>query len=379
MNAHARYPAIADLKSRARRRIPHFVWEYLDSATGVEATQRRNRSMLDQVLFNPSILHGEFTPDLTTTLLGKSHPLPIGIAPLGMSGLIWPGAEQMLARMAAREQIPYGLSTVASQLPESVGPHAGDQGWFQLYPPRDPTIREDILKRAKNAGFHTLILTVDVPVASRRERQTRGGLTQPPRLTPRLALQAAQCPAWLLGIRKTGMPRLRLMESYSDIKATLPANQHIGYLLRTSPDWDYFKSLRDSWDGPLVVKGVGRPDDAARLTDEGADAIWVSTHAGRQFDGGPASIEILPAIRAATTLPVIFDSGIEGGLDVLRAIALGADFVMLGRAFHYGLAAMGEPGAAHVLDILRQDMISNMGQLGARNLRDLSTCLRAPQ
>ncbi|MBR2573803.1 MAG: alpha-hydroxy-acid oxidizing protein [Loktanella sp.] len=376
MNAHAKYPAISDLKTRARGRIPHFVWEYLDSATGVEATQRRNRTALDQVLLNPSILHGEFTPDLSTTLLGRDHPLPIGIAPLGMSGLIWPGAEQMLARMAAREAIPYTLSTVASQLPEDVGPHAGDQGWFQLYPPRDPVIRDDILNRAKGAGFHTLVLTVDVPVASRRERQTRGGLTQPPKLTPRLALQAARCPAWLLGIRQTGMPRLRLMESYSQVKGSLPSNQHIGYLLRTSPDWDYFKALRDAWDGPLVVKGVGRADDAARLTDEGADAIWVSTHAGRQFDGGPASIETLPAIRAATPLPVIFDSGIEGGLDVLRALALGADFVMLGRAFHYGLAAMGEPGAAHVLDILRQDMISNMGQLGARSLKDLPACLR---
>ncbi|WP_445810146.1 alpha-hydroxy acid oxidase [Yoonia sp.] len=376
MNAHAKYPAISDLKTRARGRIPHFVWEYLDSATGVEATQRRNRTALDQVLLNPSILHGEFAPDLSTTLLGRDHPLPIGIAPLGMSGLIWPGAEQMLARMAAREAIPYTLSTVASQLPEDVGPHAGDQGWFQLYPPRDPVIRDDILNRAKRAGFHTLVLTVDVPVASRRERQTRGGLTQPPKLTPRLALQAARCPAWLLGIRQTGMPRLRLMESYSQVKGSLPSNQHIGYLLRTSPDWDYFKALRDAWDGPLVVKGVGRADDAARLTDEGADAIWVSTHAGRQFDGGPASIETLPAIRAATPLPVIFDSGIEGGLDVLRALALGADFVMLGRAFHYGLAAMGEPGAAHVLDILRQDMISNMGQLGARSLKDLPACLR---
>lgn len=376
MNAHAKYPAISDLKTRARGRIPHFVWEYLDSATGVEATQRRNRTALDQVLLNPSILHGEFAPDLSTTLLGRDHPLPIGIAPLGMSGLIWPGAEQMLARMATREAIPYTLSTVASQLPEDVGPHAGDQGWFQLYPPRDPVIRDDILNRAKRAGFHTLVLTVDVPVASRRERQTRGGLTQPPKLTPRLALQAARCPAWLLGIRQTGMPRLRLMESYSQVKGSLPSNQHIGYLLRTSPDWDYFKALRDAWDGPLVVKGVGRADDAARLTDEGADAIWVSTHAGRQFDGGPASIETLPAIRAATPLPVIFDSGIEGGLDVLRALALGADFVMLGRAFHYGLAAMGEPGAAHVLDILRQDMISNMGQLGARSLKDLPACLR---
>ncbi len=206
-----------------------------------------------------------------------------------------------------------------------------------------------------------------------------GGLTQPPKLTPRLAMQAAQCPAWLNGIRKTGMPRLRLMESYSDIKGTLPSNEHVGYLLRTSPDWDYFKSLRDVWDGPLIVKGVSTPEDAARLTKEGADAIWVSNHAGRQFDGGPSTIETLPQVRAATDLPVIFDSGIEGGLDVLRALALGADFVMLGRAFHYGLAALGEPGAAHVLDILRQDMISNMGQLGTRTLKDLPDRLRSTQ
>ena len=379
MSLHSRYPAIADLKTRARARIPHFVWEYLDSATGVEATQARNRVMLDQVLLNPSILHGEFEPDLSTTFLGKSHPLPIGIAPVGMSGLIWPGAEQMLARTAAHASIPFTLSTVASQLPEDVGPHAGDQGWFQLYPPRDPEIRADILKRAKNAGFHTIVLTVDVPVASRRERQTRGGLTNPPKLTPRLAIQAAQCPAWLNGIRKTGMPRLRLMESYSENRSALPSNQHIGYLLRTSPDWDYFKSLREAWDGPLIVKGIGNPDDAARLTDEGADALWVSNHAGRQFDGGPATMETLPLIRAATTLPLIFDSGIEGGLDVLRALASGADFVMLGRAFHYGLAALGEVGAAHVLDILRQDMISNMGQLGTKTLKELPNRLRTAQ
>lgn len=379
MTLHSRYPAISDLKTRARARIPHFVWEYLDSATGLEATQRRNRDKLDEVLLNPSILHGEFEPDLSTTLLGQTHPLPIGIAPVGMSGLIWPGAEQMLARTAARENIPFTLSTVASQLPEDVGPYAGDHAWFQLYPPRDPDIRDDILKRAKNAGFHTIVLTVDVPVASRRERQTRGGLTNPPKLTPRLAMQAAQCPAWLNGIRKTGMPRLRLMESYSENRSALPSNQHIGYLLRTSPDWDYFKALRDVWDGPLIVKGVGNAADAARLSDEGADAIWVSNHAGRQFDGGPSTIEILPQVKAATNLPVIFDSGIEGGLDVLRALALGADFVMLGRAFHYGLAAIGESGAAHVLDILRQDMISNMGQIGTRTLKDLPNRLRTTQ
>jgi L-lactate dehydrogenase (cytochrome) len=369
--SHHRFPAISDLKTAARRRIPHFVWEYLDSGTGTEATLRRNRCKLDEILLQPSILHGEFTPDLTTTFLGRDYPLPFGIAPVGMSGLIWPGAEQMLARTAAKENIPYTISTVATQTPEDVAEHHGGQGWFQIYPPRDAKIRADMLKRAKDAGFHTLVLTVDVPVASRRERQTRGGLQQPPRLTPRLAMQAARCPSWLNGIRQTGMPRMKLMDSYAEQTTALPSNQHVGYLLRTSPDWDYVEKLRAEWDGPLIVKGVSDTRDVVRLADSGVDAIWVSNHAGRQFDASPATIEALPAIRAATDLPVIFDSGVEGGLDILRALALGANFVMLGRAFHYGLGAMGEAGASHVVDILRQDMIANMGQLGTRTLADL--------
>ena len=377
MTLHNRYPAICDLKSRARRRIPHFVWEYLDSATGNEATQARNRTALDKVLFHPSILHGEFTPDLSTTFLSKTYPLPIGIAPVGMSGLIWPEAETFLAQTAAKEGIPYGLSTVATQTPEDLAPHIGDQGWFQIYPPRDADIRADMLKRAKDAGFHTLVMTVDVPVASRRERQTRGGLQQPPRLTPRLAIQAAQCPAWLMGIRKTGMPRMKLMDSYANQQSALPSTQHVGYLLRTSPDWDYVQKLRDAWDGPLIIKGVSRAQDATALEKEGVDALWVSNHAGRQFDGGLATIETLPEVRAATSLPLIMDSGIEGGLDVIRAIASGADFVMLGRAFHYSLGALGAGGPAHLLDILRQDMIANMGQLGAKTLKDLKNQLAA--
>ncbi|MFY0690849.1 MAG: alpha-hydroxy-acid oxidizing protein [Paracoccaceae bacterium] len=372
MDLHAKFPAISDLKRAARRRIPHFVWEYLDSATGVEATQARNRTKLDEILLRTSILHGEFTPDLSVKLLGRDYPLPFGISPVGMSGLIWPGAEKTLARTAAKLGIPYGLSTVATQLPDDVGPLAGDQGWFQMYPPRDPEIRKDMLERARNAGFHTLILTVDVPVASRRERQIRGGLTQPPRLTGRLALQAAMRPVWLNGIRQTGMPRMRLMDCYASSTSQLPSNEHVGYLLRTSPDWDYVAWLRDAWDGPFVIKGVTNPEDAARLEQEGVDAIWVTNHAGRQFDGAPASIESLPAVRAATKLPVIFDSGVESGLDILRAMALGADFVMLGRAWHYALGALGDKGPEHLADILAKDLAANMGQIGARNLAGLS-------
>ncbi|MBD3663669.1 alpha-hydroxy acid oxidase [Sulfitobacter aestuariivivens] len=372
MDLHARYPALSDLRIRARRRLPRFIWDYLDSGTGDEKTRARNRSALDRIGMMPAVLGGEMTPDLSTTLLGHTHPLPFGIAPVGMSGLIWPDAEGHLARAAATHGIPYCLSTVAAQSPEDVGPHLGDHGWFQLYPPRDPAVRADLLERARSAGFSTLVLTVDVPVASRRERQTRSGLTHPPRLTPRLFGQVALRPAWALATIRSGMPRMRTLEKYVDGKmAHLPPTAHVGYLLRTAPDWDYVGWLRDHWDGPFILKGILRPQDATKAQQAGIDAIWVSNHAGRQFDGAPASIDALPAIRAATNLPLIFDSGIETGLDILRALRLGADFVMMGRAFHYGLAALGPKGIDHLIDVLRYDLLANMGQLGSRTLRDL--------
>ncbi|MFY9210770.1 MAG: alpha-hydroxy acid oxidase [Aestuariivita sp.] len=379
MNLDAKYPGLADLRRAARMRLPKFVWEYLDSATGDETTKARNRAGLDRVGLMPSILHGEFTPDLSTTFLGQTLPVPFGIAPVGMSGLIWPDAEGHLARAGKRHGLPYTLSTVASQSPEDVAPHLGQQAWFQLYPPRDEEIRRDMLARARDAGFSTLVLTVDVPVASRRERQTRSGLTQPPRLTPRLLAQVAMRPAWAMGMARRGMPHMRMLDKYSSAGGqNLPPTAHVGYLLRTSPDWAYLRWLRDHWEGPLIVKGVLRASDCAPLKEAGADAIWISNHAGRQFDGAPATIDVLPAIRAATDLPIIFDSGIEGGLDILRALACGADFVMLGRAWHIALAALGEAGPDHLFDVLCKDMVANMGQLGARSLAELPEPIALP-
>jgi L-lactate dehydrogenase (cytochrome) len=372
MDLHATYPALSDLRARARRRIPKFVWEYLDSGTGSGATLARNRAGLDRIGMMPSVLHGEFTPDLTTRLGARTLPLPFGIAPIGMSGLMWPDAEGHLARGAARAGIPYSLSTVATQSPEDLAPHLGEHAWFQMYPPRDPGIRRDMLARAKAAGFSALILTVDVPVASRRERQVRSGLTNPPRLTPRLMAQVAMRPAWAMGMARRGMPHMRGLDKYANTATDgLSPTAHVGYLLRTAPDWDYVKFLRDEWEGDFFVKGVLKPADATRLEGLGVDGIWVSNHAGRQFDGAPAAIDALPQVRAATTLPILFDSGIEGGLDILRALALGADFVMLGRAFHFALAALGPRGIDHLIDILAKDLTANMGQLGARSLSEL--------
>jgi len=293
---------------------------------------------------------------------------------MGMSGLIWPDAERHLARTGASAGVPYCLSTVAAQTPETVGPHAGDQGWFQLYPQDTYEHRIDLMHRARDAGFHTLVLTVDVPAPSRRERQRRAGLQVPMRITPRHFWQAAVRPRWAFGTLRHGVPRLRTLEKYTEITKTLGVTEHAGYRTRGYLEWSDLAMLRNHWDGPFIVKGVLSGTQASRLIAEGVDAIWVSNHGGRQFDGAPSSLEGLRAVRAAVgpNYPLIYDGGIAGGLDVMRALASGANFVMLARAFHHGLAAFGAHGAAHVIDILREDMIANMGQIGARKIAGLT-------
>ncbi len=371
LNLDARYPALSDLRARAKRRLPHFVWEYLDSGTGADRVVARNRAALDAISFMPAILRGEVEASTETGFLDQNLKMPVGIAPVGMSGLIWPDAERILAKAAARAGIPYTLSTVASQTPEDVSSALGENAWFQLYPPRDPEVRRAMLRRAKDAGFDTVVLTADLPAASRRERQIRSGLTQPPKLTPRILAQVAIRPAWALGMARRGMPRMRLIDDFAPGTKGLTLNNHAGYQLRTVPDWDYLREMRDEWDGKLIVKGVLDVRDVAPLKMAGVDAIWVSNHGGRQFDGAPVGLHLLPGIRAETDLPIVFDGAIEGGLDILRAVALGADLVMLGRGWHYALGALGDAGPDHLAHILRSDLISNMGQMALSAVQDV--------
>jgi len=386
MDLQDRYPTVADLRRKARTRIPHFVWEYLDSATGDETAHARNKAALEAIRFHPAILKGPQAVRLETRFLGQDYDAPFGVAPVGMAGLIWPGAEQMLARAARDARLPFCLSTVATRLPEEIGPIAGEMGWFQLYPPSDPEIRRDMVQRAWTAGFRTLVMTVDLPAPSRRERQRKAGITLPPRITPRILAQVATKPAWALGTLQNGTPRLRLVESYVDERGPKGSLAHPGYIIRGAPDWAYLHALRAEWQGALIVKGVMDPADAPALVEAGVDAIWISNHAGRQFDGCRAAIEVLPEVRAALPeTPLIFDSGVRGGLDILRALAMGADFVMLGRAFYYAVAALGEAGGAHVIELLRDDMAANLGQMGLPSpdgLRDKLTdplpCFSAP-
>ena len=371
------HPSIEDLRRKAQKRIPRFAFEYLDSATGRELGAKVNRDALDAIGFLPSVLCGRTKANLQAKLLGKPYDLPFGIAPVGMSGLMWAGAERMLAQAAVAHNIPFSLSSVAVASPEDVALHIGQNGWFQHYPVKSADLRRKMLPRIKAAGFHTLIITVDVPEESRRERQRRANLTVPPKADLRTLTEMAVRPAWCLAQLREGiMPRMRFFDDYVPQRGR-ESFTHAGALIRGIPDWQYLEELRAEWDGHLIVKGVLRPEDAKRMVEIGADCIWVSNHGGRQFEAGPAVIDQLPKSRAAVgkDVPLIYDSGVAWGLDVMRALAKGADFVMVGRAFQYAVAAFGRKGIDHLVHILKADITANMSQLGLENLDQLPSYL----
>ncbi len=372
-----RYPAVADLQGRAKRRLPYFSWEYLDSGTGKEHCISRNEEALREITFLPRLMQGKRRATLDTELFGTTYKTPFGIAPVGLTGLMWPGIEKMLAKTAATYSLPYCLSTVATETPEVIGPIVDGKGWFQLYPPEDHGIRHDLLARFKASGFTTLVITADTPVQSQRERQKRAGVSVPPKRSIKTYLSAAMCPAWSHATLQHGMPRFRTMEKYVDATdiAEIGAymNANMGSL-----DWDYIAETRKEWDGPMLIKGILSPSDARQSIECGANGVIVSNHGGRQFDGAPAAINALPDVveEIAGEGKVLFDSGIRGGLDICRALALGADFVLLGRAFIYGAVALGQQGSDHVAELLISDLNSNLANLGCTDLTQLATYLQ---
>ena len=367
------YPAILDLAKKAKKRVPKVSWEYLESGTGHESLIKRNLEAFEKIKFTPRFCKGVLKPAIATRILGKTYNSPFGIAPVGLTGLIWPRTEAYLAAAARHYQIPYTLSTVATETPETIGPIVGDMGWFQLYPPKEMKLCKNILKRAKTAGFHTLLITADVPMAGRRERTKRAGLRMPPKITPELIWQGITHPAWTVATLKRGLPRLRTIEAYTDYKDMKFVSGYVGNRLGGTLDWNYCKAIKDIWQGPVVIKGILHSKDAEKAVDIGLDGVLVSNHGGRQFDGAIAAIDALRAIAKTINgrAAVLFDSGIRNGLDIMRALSLGADFVLLGRSFIYGVAAIGQYGGHHVTELLMDDLKNNMVQLGIEQLADL--------
>jgi len=361
--------SIADLARLARRRLPAFVFNYIEGGAGEDCGVLRNEAAFRNILFRVRRFAG-LAAAAPVELFGRTYAQPFGIAPIGMANLAWPGTDLTLARLAQRENIPYVLSTAGTTSIERVAAVAPDVAWFQLYLSRDDRITDDMIRRAWDAGIRVLVFTVDVPIASRRNRAIRDGFSLPFRYTGRLVADLATHPLWSVATLRAGVPNLETYAKYAESGDLQVVGQFIAQLNKNGFDWDDLRRVRHLWKGTLVVKGVLAAEDAAEAVRIGADAIWVSNHGGRQLESAPASIDALGPIRAAvgTAVPVLFDGGIRGGEDIIKARALGADMSFSGRCFAYGVGAGGEPGAAKAFEILARETLTSLTQIGCPSI-----------
>ena len=353
-----------DARRLARRRLPWMVFDYIDGSAGRETGAARNRAALDAMTLRPRILRDVSNRNLGTTLFGAPTQRPFGIAPMGMCNLSAPGADLMLARLAARYQVPHGVSTVASTPMEKIIDVAQGHAWFQLYFSGDGSGTFKLVDRAKAAGYQTLVLTVDVPEVGRRPRELRHGFKMPFRIGPRQFIDFALHPQWSISSLLAGKPQMANfeMDGY-DFDRTES---------RAKATWDTLHQLRDQWPGHLVVKGVLDPEDAVTLKDAGVDAIQVSSHGARQLESAPSPFEMLPLIRKAVgpDFPLFFDSGLRSGEDALKALAAGANFAFFGRILQFAMAAGGRQGLDRLWDILTDEMSIAMAQTGLSDVSD---------
>lgn len=359
-----------DMRKRARRRLPRMVFDYLEGGAGSERGLSRNRTALDNVLFNPHRLIAVDRRDLSVRLFGKTYRMPLAIAPTGLNGVLWPGGDLALARAAARYDIPFCLSTASTSTIEEVARATDAEKWFQLYV-LNREQAQAFVRRALQAGYSTLVLTVDVAVNGKRERDLRSGFKVPFKRSPKIVLDAATHPRWTLAQLKCGLPQLANFASanVADIasQSALMARQ-----MDAGFDWTAFAALRDLWPHKLIVKGVLSVADALLLEKAGADAVIFSNHGGRQLEDVPASIELLRLARETLRIPILMDSGIRSGSDIAKAVASGATMALSGRALLYGLAAGGEAGVCQVLEMLKAELDNTLALLGCARAESLS-------
>ncbi len=370
------WPTALDLRARARQLMPNFAFEYMDGGAGADGGIKRNWDALDAIELVPRYGKVIKPPPSDTLLFGRSYSAPIGVSPIGGPGTAYPGAETYLARAAQAARVPYTLGVLSGVTVEKAAEIAPDVLWFQLYrfANNDHKIGLDLTRRAQAAGVHVLVLTIDTPIRTVRSREVKAGITNPFKLTMRLRADAIRAPRWLASLARNGIPRFVSLNPY------MPPNQSLeessGFIKREQGGaftWDEIAKYRDVWKGPLVLKGVLHPADAERAVSMGIDGLFVTNHGGRQIEALPASIDALPAIRAAVgaRATLILDSGIRSGVDAARAIACGADAAFAGKSFLWSLGALGEKGPGHLINIYTDDIKATMGQLGCKTIDEL--------
>jgi len=371
---------IADLRLLAKRRLPQAIFDFFDGGAEDETTLAGNRAAFERIRLLPRVLVNVERVDTAIDLFGKPASFPMIIAPTGAVGVGRPGADVALARAAKAFGIPFTLATPATASIERIAGEAGGRLWFQLYVLKNREVRDKLVERAKAAGFEALVITVDLPVGGKRERDVRNAFSAPFRANWRNSHDMWRKPAWLLDIARHGVPRMENLEGlvqWSNRTSDVAAS--VGRELDASFDWEGLARIREQWPGKLVVKGVERPDDAERIAALGCDGIVVSNHGGRQLDGAAATIDALPAVARAvgSRVTVLLDGGVRRGVDIVKARALGATAVQTGRATLFGVMAGGEEGAKRALSILTGELVRAMQLCGARRVGEIGTELIA--
>lgn len=366
-------PSTEFLRERARRRMPRFALEYLESGCFSEINLRRNTDEIREVRLRPSYL-GEFNgSSLETELWGETYAAPFGIAPVGLQGLMWPRSCEYLAEAAASGNVPFVLSTVSTASIEDVGRITGGRFWFQLYHPAEEDLRDKLLDRAAAAGCKVLVILADTPTFAYRPKEIRNGLSIPPRMNLRNVWQMCLHPTWSFGQLAAGAPEFQTMKPYIPKGLDM---KHLGMFMNrtfsgrlTEPK---IRAIRDRWRGKLVVKGVVTIDDARKAIDLGADGLIASNHGGRQLDSGESTIQALPALveQFQGKTKLMIDSGFRSGPDIAAGLATGAEFVFLGRTFMWGIGALGRRGGPHTIQMLKRQLQQVMEQVGCEKTSD---------
>jgi L-lactate dehydrogenase (cytochrome) len=367
------YPSIDDLRTRARQRIPRFAFEYLDGGCNEDVNLYKNTAELREIELKPYYLSEHRASSLRTELFGVTYDAPFGIAPIGLQGLMWPGAPEILAKAARQHNIPFVLSTVTTASIETIGKITDGRFWFQLYHPAEAALRDDLLRRAEAAGCDVLCVLCDVPSFGYRPRDIRNGLAMPPKMTLSNILQILGKPEWAVRTLLHGQPEFANLKPYMPNGLNMSAlGQYMNQTFSGRVNEARIAPIRDRWKGKLVLKGVATAEDTAMAVRLGFDGVIVSNHGGRQLDAGQSAIRSLPPILTyANQIKIMMDSGIRSGVDIARTLAAGAEFAFLGRSFMYGVAAMGAAGGDHVATILKKQLQQVMEQLCCEQVGDL--------
>ena len=375
--------SVSDYRALAKARLPHFLFEYLDGGSYDEITLQRNVADLRSVTLRQRVLRDVSSIDLSTELFDTRWSMPVGLGPVGLSGLYARRGEVQAARAAATAGVPFSLSTLSACSIDEVATKTRSPFWFQLYIVKDREFVRDMIARAKQAGCAALLLTVDLAVPGTRYRDYRSGLSGLGRGRMARASQVLTRPDWAWDVAMRGRPM-----TFGNLESLLGAGAALSDLMGwvgrnfdAGVTWKDVEWVRSQWDGPLVIKGVLDPEDAREAAESGADAVVVSNHGGRQLDGVLSSARALPSVAEAIAgrIAVLVDGGVRSGLDVVRMLALGADFVLLGRAWAYALAARGQSGVAHVLQLIDAEMRVAMALTGCANIREIDSQVLDPR